>query len=351
MWATSEVKERLFDYFQIEQAEGVAVQKDQQATLAIPGGIRATLELYDRLGIDGLFRIKAPYIGPPLRVDEEYWEDEWGIGHRRVKYATGIYNERTHFPLAELETIADLEAYRWPDPDWYDYDALQDLITQCGDRTVECGLEATFPYHNFLRGLETSLMDPFLRPEFTHHLVQRIADFFLEYSRRCFEVAAGYFDLTLVAGDYGQQTGLLLRPDTFAGFYRDLMQRAIDLAQSYDLIVFHHDDGDIRQLLPTWASLGMDVLNPIQWRCGNWDLATLKAEYGEQFCFHGGVDNQQTLPFGTPQDVRDEVKWLIENLASDGTGFIVAPCHNLQSNTPVENILALYEAAHEYGTF
>jgi len=83
-------------------------------------------------------------------------------------------------------------------------------------------------------------------------------------------------------------------------------------------------------------------LNPIQWSCGDWDLAELKRMYGKDVCFHSAVDNQYTLPFGTPVDVQKEVRHLIETLASDGTGFILGPCHNLQSNTSVENILVLY---------
>ena len=95
--------------------------------------------------------------------------------------------------------------------------------------------------------------------------------------------------------------------------------------------------------------MGIDVLNPIQWRCGNWDLEALKRDYGRQLCFHSAVDNQQTLPYGAPQDVRAEVRRLIDTLASDGTGFIIGPCHNLQVSTSVANIVALYEAAAEFG--
>ncbi|MDW8100530.1 MAG: uroporphyrinogen decarboxylase family protein [Anaerolineae bacterium] len=109
----------------------------------------------------------------------------------------------------------------------------------------------------------------------------------------------------------------------------------------------HHDDGDMRPLLPALTEMGIDILNPIQWRCGNWDLAMLKAEYGKHLCFHGAVDNQQTLPFGTPEDVQAEVRHLIATLSCDGTGFIIGPCHNLQPITPIENIIALYEAARE----
>ena len=94
--------------------------------------------------------------------------------------------------------------------------------------------------------------------------------------------------------------------------------------------------------------MGIDILNPIQWRCGNWELAALKAEYGDRLCFHGGVDNQVTMPFGKPEDVHTEVNWLVDTLASDRTGLIIAPCHCLQPVTPVENIIAMYEAAHRY---
>jgi uroporphyrinogen decarboxylase len=194
-------------------------------------------------------------------------------------------------------------------------------------------------------------MDPLLRPEFTHYLIERVSEFFTEYHRRCFEALRGQMDMTQVTDDFGSQHGLLISERTFETFYRQPIQRAIDLAKAYGLLVFHHDDGDLRPLLPTLAEMGIDVLNPIQWRCGDWNLAALKASYGDRLCFHGGVDNQQTLPFGTPEDVRAQVARLVSTLGSDGTGFIVAPCHNLQANTPVENILSMYESAHEYGTF
>ena len=106
----------------------------------------------------------------------------------------------------------------------------------------------------------------------------------------------------------------------------------------------------MRALLPRLVEMGIDILNPIQWRCGDWDLQALKEQVGQRLCFHGAVDNQQTLPFGTPADVRAEVKHLIATLAADRTGFILGPCHNLQAVTPVENILAMYEAAREYGS-
>ena len=310
-------------------------------------GVTENLAVYDRLGIDGIIEIAPPYIGPELPHPADYWVNEWGMGYRAQRVESGTYDEQVVYPLAQAETIADLEAFPWPSPDWYDYSVLPRLAAKTPDRAILCGYTAAFFYHNLLRGLELSLMDPLLRPEFTRHLIQRLSDFFTEYHRRCYEAARGLVDLTQVTDDLGSQAGLLISPRIFDQFYSQPMQRAIDLAHAYGIAVFHHDDGDLRQLLPRLVGMGIQVLNPIQWRAGNWDLAALKATYGEAVCFHGGVDNQHTLPFGTPDEVRAEVRRLKEVLGGDGTGYIVAPCHNLQGITPLENVLALYEAAQE----
>lgn len=326
MWATPEVWSKLFAHFAVNSA----------------------VDLYDRLDIDGIMAIDPPYIGPPRLRAGDYWENEWGMGYRTQVYDTGTYDEQVHYPLAAAETIADLEAHPWPSPDWYDYGAIPRRAAAYAGRATGCGYTALAYYHMNLRGQELSLMDPLLRPEFTRYLLGRLSDFFTEYHRRCYEAGRGLIDTTEVTDDFGSQRGLLISPRIFEQFYRPPMQRAIDLARDFGVYVFHHDDGDCRQLLPRLTEMGVQMLNPIQWRCGNWDLAALKAHYGARLCFHGAVDNQQTLPFGTPDDVRDQVKWLIRTLASDRTGFIVASCHNLQPVTPVENILALYETAHEY---
>jgi len=184
-----------------------------------------------------------------------------------------------------------------------------------------------------------------VNPDMSVYLIQRVSDFFTEYHTRCFEALQGQMDLTQVTDDFGGQFGLLISPKVFDRFYSPAMQRAIDLAKSYGVIVFHHDDGDCRPLLGRLSQMGVDVLNPIQWRCGDWDLGALKEQHGGQFCFHSGVDNQYTLPFGTPEDVRAEVRMLAQTLGRDRTGLILAPCHNLQPITPIENILALYDEA------
>jgi uroporphyrinogen decarboxylase len=308
-----------------------------------------TDDIYEALDIDGIAGATPPYVGPERIDTETYREDAWSMGYRAQVYETGTYFEQVTYPLADAETIEDLDAYEWPDPDWWDYGALPEMLEERADRATQVGYTAPFYYHNKLRGLELSLMDPILRPAFTRELVRRISDFFTEYHRRCFKAAPGLIDTTQVTDDFGSQTGLLISPQIFDDFYRESVQRGIDLAKSFDILVFHHDDGDMRALLPRLVEMGIDILNPIQWRCGNWDLAALKRDWGDRICFHSAVDNQITLPFGTVEDVRAEVKMLAETLGADRTGFIIGPCHNVQANTPPENVVAMYEAAHKYG--
>ena len=348
MWATPEVLEKLYTYFGIDSGREAAPGGGLCGG-GLSRGEEALLALWDRLKVDGIVNIAPPYAGPQSRREGDVRYDEWGRGWRDQQYATGVYSEQVVYPLAAAGSIADLNAYRWPDPDWYDYSALPAIAARYPGRALCLGYTAPFYYYGMLRGLEYSMTDPVLAPDFAQALIGRLSDFFTEYHRRCFEAAGRLADVTQVTDDFGSQHGLLISPRIFDRFYRAPLQRAIDLAKSYGLLIFHHDDGDCRLLLPRLVEMGIDLLNPIQWRCGNWDLAALKAEYGARLCFHSAVDNQQTLAYGTPDDVRAEVKHLVETLGCDGTGFIIGPCHNLQAVSPVENIIALYEAAQEYG--
>ena len=216
-------------------------------------------------------------------------------------------------------------------------------------RVVQCGYMAPFYLHNKLRGLEQSLLDPLENPDFTHHFLERLCAFFYDHHRRMFTACAGLIDVAQVTDDFGCQTGPLISLEVFRTFYKPHMQRFIDLCHEFDIKVFHHDDGGIRPFLPDLVAMGIDILNPVQWTCPGMDMSELKAEFGKRICFHGAVENQRILPFGSEEDVRREVRHCIDALASDGTGYILAPCHNIQPNTPVANIIAMCDEAWRYG--
>lgn len=144
------------------------------------------------------------------------------------------------------------------------------------------------------------------------------------------------------------QHSLLLSPSTIRKLLLPRMTKIIELVHRFGKHVFHHDDGAIRLILPDLLAAGIDILNPIQWRCKGMEREALAKDFGAKVVFHGGMDNQQTMPFSSPEQIRNEVRKNIE-LFSKGKGYIVAPCHNLQANTPTSNVVALYEAIKEFG--
>jgi uroporphyrinogen decarboxylase len=122
----------------------------------------------------------------------------------------------------------------------------------------------------------------------------------------------------------------------------------MDLVHSSGAYVFHHNDGNCRAIIPDMIEAGIEVLNPIQWRAQGMQREGLKADFGDRLVFHGGVDNQYTLPFGSLDEVRQEVADDLRILGAGG-GYILAPCHNIQPVTPPENIVTMYETAYELG--
>jgi uroporphyrinogen decarboxylase len=150
---------------------------------------------------------------------------------------------------------------------------------------------------------------------------------------------------SFVAEDMGSQEDLIYSPEQIKEFFIPWMKKMIKLSHDADVFVFHHSDGAVRKIIPDMIKAGIDVLNPLQWRCKGMDREGLKRDFGSKLIFHGGVDNQQTLPFGTVADVRAEV---LENLRIFGSGYILAPCHNIQAVSPAENVVALYQTVWEY---
>ena len=166
--------------------------------------------------------------------------------------------------------------------------------------------------------------------------------------QRILDQVADRIELVYIAEDLGTQESLLMSPRMFRQFLKPRMKRLIDLAHSYGVKVMHRDDGAIRPRIPDLIEAGIDILNPVQWRCRGMDREGLVRDFGRALIFHGGIDNQQTLPFGTPEDVRRQVAENIR-IFGDAKGYIVGPCHNIQANTKTANIVAFYEAVHEFG--
>jgi uroporphyrinogen decarboxylase len=154
--------------------------------------------------------------------------------------------------------------------------------------------------------------------------------------------------MTSVSEDLGAQTSLMYSPDQIRTFLLPRMRRMMDLAHEAGAYVIHHSDGAIRPILPDLIEAGIDILDPVQWRCTGMAREDLKRDFGDRVVFHGAMDNQYTLAFGSVDEVRQEVLDNLRILGANG-GFVLGPCHNIQPISPPENVVAMYEACYENG--
>ncbi len=302
-------------------------------------------ELSRYLHIDHPIAVGAKYIGPP--IDEG--EDVFGIRYQDIDYGTGVYTETVYNPLAQYNSVAEIEAnYTWPDPDWWDYSTLPEQIVGHEDQPIRGGGSEPFLTYKDLRGDAQAYMDLVLNPEMVHYCLDKLFELCYENTLRIYETIPGKVMITYVAEDLGSQESLLISREHIHEFLLPRMKRMMDLAHQAGAYVFHHSDGAIREIIPDMIEAGIDVLNPIQWRCAGMDREGLKRDFGDKLIFHGAVDNQYTLPFGSVEEVRQEV---IENLRilGEGGGYILGPCHNIQAVGPPENIVAMYQTGYEYG--
>lgn len=308
-------------------------------------GCESEFEIYEKLHIDKVIKLEPEYTGPTLSPGT----DEFGCRHKNMNYGTGEYDECVSHSLAGYDSIEKIKKnYTWPDPDWWDYSSVKNQIKGKEAYPIEGGYYEPFLTYKDLRGPERAFMDLVENPEIVHFCLDKLFDLSFAKIKRIYEQIPGKVLLTYVAEDMGSQEDLMISPSHIREFLLPRMKKIVDFVHQQGAFVFHHNDGSIRRIIPDLIDTGIDVLNPIQWRCENMERHRLKADFGEQIVFHGAMDNQQTLPFGSKLDVKNEV---LENLKTlgKGGGYILAPCHNIQPNTPLENILTMYETGYTYG--
>jgi len=310
-------------------------------------GCSDTWEMFEKLHIDPVVKVKPRYIGPRPQIEASH--DMYGCGYRDVSYGTGMYPECIYHPLAQYNSIEEIERnYTWPTADWFDYSVIPDQIKGKEVYPIKGGGSEPFLVYRDLRGAEAAYMDLSLNPDLVHYCLDKLFGFCYENTLRVYEQIPEQVNITYVAEDFGSQEGLLISPDLIKEFFIPRMKRVIDLAHQAGAYVFFHSDGAIRKILPDMIEAGIDVLDPIQWRCKGMDREKLKQDFGDKVIFHGGVDNQFTLAFGSVEEVRQEVIYNIQVLGEDG-GYILAPCHNIQVVSPPENVVAMYETGYEHG--
>ena len=313
----------------------------------------ASIPLAERLGVD--FRgCYAPYVGPALHhAPEGIHVDEWGSRMRWVEHAAGGYWDFFEFPLAGTITAEDVDRWPMPSPDDYDYEAPKAYCESCGDYAIVlggAGVACIINRIGQLRGMADALCDVTTQDPAGMRLVDRLHEIDFEIARRALAAAGDKADIFLVGEDLGTQQGPIIAPETFRKVLKPRAQRFIDEAKKYDLLVMFHSCGSSSWAFDELADMGVDIVDTLQPETHKMAPAYLKRTFGDRLSFHGMMSTAGSLSFGTVQDVRDEVKRLLDTMMPGG-GFALAPTHMIQSNSPVENVVAMYEAAHEFGVY
>jgi len=298
-----------------------------------------------RLHVDRAIHASPRYVGPPVPEDA----DVFGCRFQHVNYGTGAYRECVYHPLAKFQSVEEIErSYHWPDPDWWDYSEIAKQVVEWEKYPAWGGGSEPFLTYKNLRGQEQAFLDLVLHPEIVHYCVEKLFDLCYQNTRRIYEQVPGKVLLTGIGEDLGSQEDLMYSPGQIREFLLPGNKRIIELIHQAGAYVLFHSDGAIRKILPLLIEAGIEILDPVQWRCRGMERRALKRDFGDQLVFHGAMDNQYTLAFGSKEEVRKEV---IDNLQilGQGGGYILGPCHNIQPVSPIENIVTMYETAYAEG--
>jgi uroporphyrinogen decarboxylase len=334
---------------------------ETKARLLAHLGLASEEALLGHLGIDLRYVQGPSFIGQERRRwPDGTIEDLWGVRRATVTVQgegySWSYKAVTRSPLEQMGAVAEIEAYTgWPSPDWWDYAQVAGECAAQGDRAVVLAGDrldhtAQLKPAMYLRGAERFFTDLALEPKLAEAIIEHIVSYYLEYNRRVFEATALRIDIFMMGDDFGAQTGPMMSVATWRRYFRKGFRAYCDLAHRFGLKVMHHTCGGVRPLIPEFIAAGLDILQSLQPRAPGMDLAELKREYGRDLAFHGSIDIQETMPRGTPADVRAEVQARMA-AGKPGGGFILCTAHNLLPDVPVENILALYEACREFGGY
>jgi len=249
-------------------------------------------------------------------------------------------------PLAEAETAAEVEAFDWPDPDYLDFADCLAQLRAAGPYYRASGFWAPF-FHNVmdLLGMEAYFIKMQTHPEVVQAVTARVCEFYLEANRRFFAAAGALMDGYFFGNDFGTQIDCLIGPRHFDAFVLPWFRRLTDQAHAAGFQVILHSCGSIYRVIPKLIEAGVECLHPLQARAGRMEAERLAAEFGGRIAFLGGVDTQELLVNGGPEEVRAEVRRL---RGLFGPRWICSPSHEaLLPNVPPRNVAAMAEAALE----
>ena len=308
------------------------------------------------------------YTGPPLEEDtsgkytpsypaSKIVKDMWGTWGEGV----ATYYDGLPHPLRDAETVADVEKYPWPNPDWFDYgrvawflDASEEYLPvaewakrNANYATLAGGWSALLAKVMDMFGIEAALINIADNPAVIEATVMQVGNFLQEYYRRFARAGRGYYDILAWGDDFASQQGLLLKPELWRKWCLPIWRRLFAIAHENGMKAAMHSCGSVRAVLGDLIDAGLDILQNVQVMAAGMDPTELKREFGEHLTFYGGMDTQEVLPLRSSDDVRHEARRLIQ-IFGKGGHFVFCTTHFLMDDVTVENVLAMHDEIKQY---
>lgn len=291
-----------------------------------------------------------------MREPHSDYIDSWGSGQTEI--VPGDWFPGIH-PMADASKIEDLEQYGgWPDMADPSRVAHVRAEAQRLADDNEFAIVATpwllFPFEraHAMQGMETYLLNMAMNPDFARALLDKIADYCKQLMGRFLEELGDNVDIIKIGDDLGTQESLMISPRMYREMLKPVHADFISFIKSRTRAkVFFHSDGDVAPLIEDFIEIGIDILNPIQTSAGSMsDLPALKKRFGDNIVFCGGIDTHRILPHGSPEDVRREVRRVMQILGPGG-GCMIGAVHTVMNDVPPENVLAMVDAVEEFGRY
>ena len=262
------------------------------------------------------------------------------------------YGQPMSHPLAGA-TLGNVREYPWPDPAWMDVSQIRaDAQRYQGKYAILGGDWSPF-WHDLidLLGMENMYLKMYDEPLLVDAILECLVDYYAAVSRNVFDAAAEVIDVFFIGNDFGSQRGPLLGEEMFRRFMLPHLKRLVDLGHHYNLEVMMHCCGGFAELIPALIEIELDGVHAIQPCCRGMDLARLKADFGHKILLNGAIDSQHVLIDGTPQSVREQTRRVLQ-IMKPGGGYVAGASHDtILEETPVENVLAMFDAIREFGAY
>jgi len=311
--------------------------------------------LLQRLDVDCRAVILGnPETSPERELPNGSLADEWQVTWRHIGEGQHFINADGPFYRKEPDP-ALVAAFKWPNP--LDPGRFRTLRSQA--QTLRSASDAAIilvlgvgVVHQiqFMRGYAEALADFLAAPDFVQAFMERYADFWTCMTERALETVGDLVDLTMFGDDLGTQQGPVMSPALYRRLVKPTHARMVQAVKKFNKPVLLHSCGSVAAFIPDLIEIGFDALHPVQVSAKDMETARLKREFGKDITFWGGIDTHRVLPRGTTAEVREEVRTRIADLAPGG-GYVLGSVHNIQAEVPVENVLAMLEAAKEFGSY